>query len=226
MLNTQTLTLFAAVLAATGVYADPVQITLTAQGSSQMGFSADQTYTFTWTVSDEFTGGPGDRFDSTANIWAIHQTTDPVLFNSVTSDGLGGTYNRPDSSIGAPYCYVSADSSSLYLFAGDDAGWDQPTMGLTANGANIISIDARNLEIPGLDVSDTAFVNPADWLAGYAGTYELQFGLIMMEDDAGNAGFLNPSTMTIGVIPEPATMAFIGIFGGSLLTIRRLFPPV
>lgn len=36
----------------------------------------------------------------------------------------------------------------------------------------------------------------------------------------------NADSLTVNVIPEPSTLAFVGIFGGGLWVVRRFFPSV
>lgn len=218
--------ILAAALVVVGSYADPVQVSVTGTAiSTAMGYTSGQSYTFNWILSDGYTGGSADNFPSYANLWHSAITADPLLWTSFSGDGLSGTYTRATGTSTAPYDYISADSGGLYLHAGnqDPSG---SSIGLTVDGTEVLTVYAYSLGIPGLDYSDTAFVNPASWLAGYTNTYTLSSGGIRVRDETYTDIFFTPTSATIQAIPEPSTIAFVGIFGSGIFIVRRYFPNV
>lgn len=218
--------LLAAIMLIAGSYADPVQVSVTGTAdTTKMGYTSGQSYTFTWVVNDGYSGSAYDFYSSSMNRWSVQETSDQMLWSSISGDGLSGVYSRPAGTSIAPYDILQATASALGLFAYND---DAPnsSQGLSVDGIAVTEIQAYDLDIPGLDYSDTAFVNPASWLAGYVGTHALSTGKIGVKDGSGNQIAFTSTSATIEAIPEPATLAFVGIFGGGLWFVRRYFPSV
>jgi len=200
-------------------HAAPVQVSVigTAQ-TTEMGYTAGQSYTFNWTVNDGYDGS--GIFTETYNRWSVEYTTDPLLLSSVSGDGLLGTYSRPSGISYAPYEFIHANSDGLHLYTENDYP-EGSSMGLWVDGKQVSRVYANHLDIPGLDYSDTSFVNPSSWLAGYAGTHVLSGGNMNVRDESNNSIWFTPTSVT--VIPEPATLGLIGLVTGGIYFTRRFF---
>ncbi len=211
-------------------FADLIQISITGTAeSTTMGYTSGQSYTFNWVVNDGYTAGSGDDyFDSTDNYWASEQTSDPVLWASISGDGLVGTYSRPSGNPEDPYDSLESvnddDIDIFYLLASNDNNEDTSNLGLTVNGRDLLEISATDIDIGvNLDFPGT-YSNPADYWATYAGTYTPEPGGSVLIYDKTWAGIYFTATgITIQAIPEPATLTFIGLFGGGLIVFRRIF---
>ena len=222
-LNIKT-TMLAALVAA-GSYADPIQLSVTGTAqTTEMGYTTGQGYTFNWVLTDGYTGGSGDSFSTTYDRWHADTTSDPVLWTSVSGDGLSGTYSRPSGSANAPFEWLSSYSSGLEVIANNDNTLGS-SMGLTVNGVEVSSVHVWGINIPGRVLSDS-FVNPAAHLATVVGTYALSSGTMRVRDESSNSIIFTPTSATITAIPEPGTLAFVGLFGGGLWFVRRYFPSV
>jgi len=215
--------ILAAALLTTLAQADPVQVTITGTAdTTEMGYTQSQSYTFNWVVNDGFDGGILDNFSGGQNYWRAHVTSDPLLWSSISGDGLSGTYSRPSGWYYAPYDILNADSAGLGLYAhNDDPGGS--TMGLTVDGTEVWIINAYALDIPGLDYSDTSFVNPASWLADYGGTHALSSGNVLIQDLSNQSISFTATSASINIVPEPASLGLLGLVSGGIYFARRFF---
>ena len=211
--------------AATSVPAVPVRISVTGTANSHTGgylseygpYYVGQSYTFEWVISDGYAGGLNDMFSSTRNDWFSYSPdNDPPLFESFSGDNLVGTYTYPDGDEN-----LSMSSSGMYLESSTGYPITDP-MDLICKDLAVKAVHASGLMIPGMDYSDTSFVNPAIWLSSYAGTYALSGGdITILTESSGTEAHFDATSVTISV-PEPATFGLIGLSGAFLFLIRRL----
>ena len=216
------LALLGAWLVAQQVVADPVQISITGTAdTTEMGYTAASTYTFNWVINDVYPSGNGDSFNDTRNRWSSEETTDFALWTSVSGDGLAGTYTRPSGTSWAPYGSIYNETNFFRVTAGND---DSATssMGLTVNGIEAQYIEISNLYL-GISLAlPETFTNPADYFANYAGTYTPTSGGVTIQDESGNEIDFTATSVTIGVVPEPATAGLLGISAIVFYILRRV----
>ncbi len=197
--------------------ASPVSVSVTGTANTNaMGYTQGESYTFTWVVNDGYTGSDGfgdggDVFSSTENLWFSTSTNDPWLWSSVYGNGLVGTYTKPSDNDQAPFEQLKVDSNGLLCWAA--CRMDSATMELFVNGVVVDTVVAYDLNIPGLDYSDTSFINPASYLVNYTGTYTSTGGGIHLDDKNRNSVEFTTTSVTIGVIPEPSTILLVSLGG-------------
>lgn len=218
------LTLLGAWMVAQQVVAAPVQISITGTAdTTSMGYTAASSYTFNWVINDAYSSAnSGDAFSSTRNFWNSENTTDTALWSSVSGDGLAGTYSRPSGSTWAPWERLeSTDDTELNIIAAND-DVAASSMGLTVNG-----IEVQRIRIDGIDLGISfdypeAFTNPADYFADYAGTYTPTSEKVYIRDESSNDIYFTATSVTIGVVPEPATAGLLGISAIVFYALRRI----
>ncbi len=225
-IKTCLITLASAGLISQMAAADLIRISVTGTAdSTSMGYTIGQSYTFNWVINDGYTAGSSqDIFNSSRNLWDSDITSDPILWDSISGDGLVGTYSRP-STPGAPFDYAQVrndDPDVFSLWAGND-DHSGSSLGMTVNGVELAVLSCSSLNI-GADFSfPETYVNPADYWAAYAGAYTPSSGSIHVEDESSNIISFSPTSVSVQSIPEPATLAFMGLFGAAVIAIRRIF---
>lgn len=206
-------------------YASPVSVSVSGTANTTaMGYTQGNIYTFTWIINDGYTGSDGfgdggDVFSSAENLWFSTSTNDPWLWASVSGDGLIGTYTKPSDNDQAPFEQLKVSSDGLLCWAATKTV--SIDMGLFVDGAEVWNIVAQDLTIPGLDYSDPSFVNPASYLANYTGTYSSPGGGIYLDNGHSQNIEFTPTSIIIGVIPEPSTILLFGIGGIGAWLLRR-----
>lgn len=206
-------------LYAFGTSASPVSVSVTGTANTNaMGYTQGESYTFTWIVNDGYTDPwqySENNFSGTENKWDVSYSEYDHLWSSVFGDGLTGTYNRPT------YFreQLLADAQGLRLWAADDSS--TTFLGLLVNGVGVDTLVAYDLIIPGLDYSDTSFINPATYLANYTGTYASIGGGIYLDDENRNSVEFTTTSVTIAAVPEPATVLLFGCGGLGAWLLRR-----
>ncbi len=201
-----------------------IQIAVTGTAdSTDLGYLSGQSYTFTWTISDGYSGSSNDSFNSTSNSWYAEVTSDPILYGSLSGDGLVGTYSRVSGTPGAPWEYATAEAPAgnpmtLDLFIGND---DAPNSnhGLTVNGTDLRYIDASSIEIIDSFAFPESFTNPASYFSSYAGTYAAENGWISVVDT--NWDMVDFTVTNVTITPEPATMSLLALGGMAILKRRK-----
>lgn len=147
-----------------------------------------------------------------------------VFIPTLTVSGSGSTYEvKP---IGSPTIMItSADMSSIYMMGNLGSG-DLKTIGTVAGGYTKFKTDITNLVITGAGKAlGSAALNMMLYtqtcgldfelsLQGGSGTNYLTFAQMLADDYAGGNGFSGAMT-----IPEPATIALMGL--GSLALLRK-----
>lgn len=217
--NAKQVILTLVLLYAFGTSASPVSVSVTGTANTNaMGYTQGESYTFTWIVNDGYTDPwqySENNFSGTENKWDVSYSEYDHLWSSVFGDGLTGTYNRPT------YFreQLLADAQGLRLWAADDSS--TTFLGLLVNGVGVDTLVAYDLIIPGLDYSDTSFINPATYLANYTGTYASIGGGIYLDDENRNSVEFTTTSVTIAAVPEPATVLLFGCGGLGAWLLRR-----
>jgi len=202
-----------------------------------MGFTVGQPVSLFWEVNDYAPATPvgdvtGDRY-----FWEEENATDPALYTSVGGTGISGTYRRL-SGPQAPYEDLLAYTTGiLELFTDNDDFSAAVNHGifLTANPDYFVfTIYARNLMLSAPGFSGFALgatlPNPAEYLAGYAGSYSVTGDPI--EFTATNINDTNlrlkatftPTSVSIAPVPEidPAGMgSVLALVTGALGLLER-----
>lgn len=208
-------------LAAGSVYANIVVSVTGTANNTEMGYTSGQSYTFTWVLNAGYTGSSFDNFTEEVNFWDAEHISDPLLWTSVSGDGLAGSYSRPYVDAWAPYDVMKADAFGLALTAANDFIGTADSMGLTANGEEVLDMTAYDLNIGAIDYSETSFVNPAAWLNSYVGTFAQSSGVMRLIGESAGTVYFTPTSVTIAAIPEPAS-AMMLIFGAGVgMVIHR-----
>jgi hypothetical protein len=168
--------------------ANPVQFTITGTANSTAhGYSAGESYTFTFRVNHNYTGGDGDSFLTSSSEWKQSSTNDPNIFLSITGDSLTGTYSpvfEPNGQSHYALSVVEEDGNQELWFSADTSasGFD---IGLqTPDGSQIgdfaVEIVLENFSVP----YSEQFVNPTEFWSTYAGSYTLTNSLSWFNFDA------------------------------------------
>ena len=213
-------------------WADPIQVSITGTANGNaFGYTSGQSYTFNWVINEAYTDGPAlDSFEPTHNIWREESVSDSRVFSALSGDGITGTYTQPGNPVsflqtGSP---VSGQENKLSCNARTTSLLTE-NLGIYANGYSLISFSASSINIGAWAFPQT-YTDPTAYMSSYTGTYSSIGGSIEMEhvNPVTGASYLSfsPTSATIEAIPEPATLAFVGIFGGGLWFIRRYFPSV
>lgn len=144
-----------------------------------------------------------------------------MLFSSISGDGLSGTLTQPSS----PYSYLWTQETG----SPDGLGLAERSYssnGLTVNGEELDELSAGGLYFEDFTFPAT-YVDPTAYFSSHTGSYTPQpGGQILVRGDISGPLAFTPTNVTIEAIPEPATLAFVGIFGGGLWLVRRFFPSV
>lgn len=205
--------------AASATVAESVAITVsgTAQ-ATEYGYVQGQLYSFTWVLYNDHIFNEGhDYFDQESSIWYEEVTSESPIFSDVYADGLSGTYSRPSSNENSPYNRIILnDSWPMYMTCADESGI---SLGL--------AVDVNGTEIPvkGLyyniiidpAITETGTADLAGFFGNYIGSYSAP-GEIKCTLNTGDDILFDATSMTISTVPEPATMALLGLGG---LFIRR-----
>lgn len=207
-------------LLAASACADLIEIHVTGTAdSTDWGYTQGQSYTFTWTLNDAYTGAY-DTFDPDFTSWTVETVNHPLLWTNVSGDGLQGTYSRPSGDNYAPYDYMTYNSyDEFMLFAGNDSPGTS-SMGLTVNGVDLRYVDAY-VNIGSLD-HPTSFVDPATWLSVYEGTYAQSEGSSITLSNS-NYQSISFTATSVEIIPEPAAVSTTVLTALAALFIHRRF---
>ncbi len=192
-----------------------VSVTGTAN-TNAMGYTQGESYAFTWVVNNDYTDPwqySGNNFNGNENKWNVSYFEDSHLWSSVSGDGIIGTYTRPT------YFreQLLVNDKGLRLWAATST-----FSGLSVNGVGVDTLVAYDLGIPGLDYSDTSFINPVTYLMDYIGTYAyLTGGAIYLDDENRDIIEFTATSVTIGVVPEPTTVLLFLMGGVGAWLLRR-----
>ncbi|MDF7807305.1 hypothetical protein P4E94_07645 [Pontiellaceae bacterium B12219] len=173
--------------------AEIITATVTGSGSGTLGVNAFTDSAFTWTISYD-----------TANVYEPFGEATSIYLNPTVSEitvaGLAS------ASVTLEHGVLTAPNDLAFVFT-------PVIMTGTAQGANILAV--------------TDPTKPSwDGTSAYSASGGIAAVFTLFSNITTSQGAL---TMTTGevdsftAIPEPATIAFIGLFGGGLLVVRRLF---
>ncbi len=100
---------------------------------------------------------------------------------------------------------VTTGSKSFATYSGTTDGW--------------ITLEA-GISVVGSDISGGIWSPDQNWTWGPGESF-VSLGLNIGTYTVSDA--LTSESVTIQVVPEPATLAFVGIFGGGIFAVRRIF---
>ena len=238
-------------LSALAVFSAHGQITFSVTGTANangtnLGYSVGQTATFYFTVNPGYTGengyndfveSPGDEYEEATNSWVEEDTGHDLLFSGVGGTGLSGTWTRPVADAADAFSRLQVVNSfeggydTLTLLAANDRRGDpwNSFIGLTANGLNVVEIEAYRLELAGFDFAyDGDTISPVDYFSSRLGTYTITDGSlgIVAKNGSGylSSGFnltsLTISEGAVSAVPEPSTYAVL--LGGVVLSAAAM----
>lgn len=217
----KTLSLMLTLISALYAYGDPVVFSITATANSNaLGYAQGQSYEFNWLVNDAYTQNPNDVFLSSLTLWSETVTTSSMVFSDIYGDGLTGAYVQPSLEYGSP-------DSSIAMYGGAPdffqlmANAQSGSMGIQVNGNDLLKFRALGIEIGDLSFP-ASYTDPSTFWSGYTGTYTPSGGSVLIGTSEGDAYF-TATGVSIKAIPEPSTIAFLGLFGSGLLIVRRVF---
>ena len=156
------------------------------------------------------------EFDDSTTI-ITQELAQNQLVLDVTSNALGGAFSYPSSTNVDPYDYFFAFDDNGQTYLSTQVGADDSDIGLTFDGNTLTYIDfAGTLSLPW---TDPTTVNSLSELFP-AGTYAVTGGFGQLFGDDGTES-PTPTSLTISVIPEPTSLALLGLGGLAMLLRRR-----
>lgn len=199
-----------------------IQISFTGTATSDnYGYIAGESYTFDFTVNSAFTETSYSAFDGTMNYWVDEFVSDTPIFTDVSGDGMTGSWQRPVAAEGDPWNNIETRTwtgqPELAVIASNDG--DYP-IGLQIGGVDVESVTAM-ARIGNIFSFPGTYTNPAAYFAGLTGTYPANGEYLFIYTVNPQVMGFSINSVTIGVIPEPATAALMACAGWALLMRRR-----
>lgn len=218
----------------------------TANGNS-FGYTAGQSYSFSFVVNDNYSGGSGDIFNSDSsngeviNEWGQLLNSDPQIFDGITSDSFTGSYSPsfpPSEIVGGGdghyvFSIVEEDGfQELWFTADNGTSAVNPADGdfniglYMPDGTGIddfaVEIVLEDFVIPYSD----SFTSPTDIWIPHIGTYAIShpyswFDLEVYSAPGGESGYIEFTPTSLTIIPEPSTIGLIGIASTGLVLLRN-----
>lgn len=189
-------------------------VTATAN-STGAGYTAGQSYTFSYVTAASFANNSSSSFGASSAAWSEDDTTHNQMFTAISGTGINGTYVRPVADLYDPYSgfYISQSGSNYQLHISASAESTGSSMGLTKlNGAQAISAytaitaGAPSFVMPGSYVEP--FASGTGFFTSYVGTISSGLtGTVTLSDPSYNNTVFTVTSLTISAVPEPSTYA-------------------
>jgi len=192
----------------------------TTADSTGFGYTAGQSVDFVFQTSGaDLSANTNNTFSPYDNLWLEDFVTDTRVFTSVSGTGLGGAFTQPTVSNGAPLSSVGAippGYGQLSLQAKSEA-FSSPSIGLTAGGYALEYLIANQLDWGQAFSAPGSYTPLSVFFAPYVGTHALNPGGYVEFYAGGTPVDFTPTSITISVVPEPATSA--ALLGGLALAL-------
>lgn len=149
--------------------------------------------------------------------WEQFDTSDPVLWRTVSGTGLTGTYVDPAD----PFSYVLANDSGFFGFQASSDNIDENIGLLSPDGSPLLCICA-DLNTGVIFAEPVGNQTAEEYFANYVGSVPVDPGMeLMMEGVGGGMAHFEVTGFTISMVPEPSTGVLMGLGLTGLLLRRR-----
>ena len=225
-----------AVMVAVASFADPVAMSFTGTAlGNALSYEVGDSCTFNIVISDNYTGGNGDMFTSSANTWlATNDTSTSSMLQDFSGGNTSGSFTPasfPKWENMVSFNYEGQDILQLTVnIEYNQSGVIFPTDNSTPNTLSELELHRIQLVwyLPTgtLDYSDTSFVSPASWLSANATALSSNFTACQIGMSGYNTTtYMNQfsvTDVTVSPVPEPATAGLLAISGLVLVGCRRM----
>ncbi len=185
------------------------QVTITftgTAGSTALGYTSGQTYSFSLTTAASFPSTARSTFNGSTNDW-FSASTDPILITTASGSGLGGTYAG-----GVAATELAAGGTNFVIDILVEGGGYGTPIGFTANGNPLkeiyVLITPQTVQ-PFSFATGGSYVDPVAYFKDYVGTYSFVGTTNNHFLQLFGASTNEIITLTsVQIIPEPSTVAF------------------
>jgi hypothetical protein len=187
----------------------------------EYGYTAGESYTFTWLVNSAFMSNDVSWFTDEYNYWSDEVISHTPTFTDVKADGLTGSWQRPTVADSDPCSFIFVDilggSQRVWLYAGNERNY---SIGFQAGGTDVRLIQAWEMAIGDIFTFPESYTDPNEYFAGYVGTYPVTSGSFDIQTVSSERIAFTPTSLTITAIPEPSA-ALLTLLGLAALRFRR-----
>ena len=205
----------------TSIYADALLVAVSGTVDNYAeDFTVSMTLNQDWDNSSSSGNSFFGLFGDYDNTWGVQTTSEGTIVSGLTGDIFTGTY----SNAGDPYEWVSVSVMEGNGSFGFYAGAGSSDIGLSYRGQLLDGVKISGDYSGDIPYSDS-YYPLANCLSVMQSGGTFGSPLYLTLDFAGSetAIFGTVNSISITSVPEPATFAFVGIFGAGALAVRRIF---